>query len=193
MVDDARDTVTVATGGTVTVTIADPLCPSLAAMMLAVPGATPATTPVADTVATPVLSDDQVIGRPVRTLPPASLRVAVAFVVAPITIEGCAMLTETPATAGGPAPRPPPPQPNAATHNTTAVRALNGIGTPLSMPGLRRAETQYGGKPRAHKSDGLSRGPTTPRGRWAPPGSALAQLPGGRLPGGGPPGPIGFV
>jgi hypothetical protein len=77
----ASTTVTLATGGTVTVTVANPLCPSLPATMLAVPAATAVTRPVGDTVATAVLSDDQVMARPVRTVPPASLGVAVAVVV----------------------------------------------------------------------------------------------------------------
>jgi len=42
---DASDTVIVATGACVTVIVALPVFPSLAAVMLAVPTATPATTP----------------------------------------------------------------------------------------------------------------------------------------------------
>src|SRR4030088_1588031 len=60
-VEEASDTVTVVTGGRVIITWTDPLCPSLSAMMVAVPIATPVITPVADTVATPELSDDQLI------------------------------------------------------------------------------------------------------------------------------------
>src|SRR5512137_1224525 len=52
-------TVTVETGSTATVTVAEPLCPSLVAMMLAVPVATPVTAPEAETVATEVADEDQ--------------------------------------------------------------------------------------------------------------------------------------
>jgi hypothetical protein len=90
----------------------------------------PVTTPLADTVATPLLSDDQLITRPVRTVPPASLGVAVAVVDAPITTDDCPRVTETLATGGGPATPPPPPQPRAAIHNTIAVRAWNDIRNP---------------------------------------------------------------
>jgi hypothetical protein len=79
--EEASVTVTLATGGTVTVTVANPLCPSLPATMLAVPAATAVTKPAGDTVATAVLSDDQVMARSVRMVPPASLGVAVAVVV----------------------------------------------------------------------------------------------------------------
>jgi hypothetical protein len=122
-VEAASDTVTLTTGGRLTVTIADPLCPSLLAMMLAVPAATAVTTPAGDTVAMPVLSDDHAIARPVRTVPLASLGVAVAVVVWPMTTGVCPSVTERVATGGGPATPPPPPQPNAARHNTIAVRA----------------------------------------------------------------------
>jgi hypothetical protein len=151
MLEAASDTVTVATGGTVIVTVADPLCPSLLAMMPAVPVLTAVTTPAADTVATAVLSDDQVMARPVSTVPPASLGIAVAVVVWPTATDVCARETERLATGGGPATPPPPPQPNAAIHKTIAVRAWTGIETPLGMPRLRRAETQYGRKPGTHK------------------------------------------
>jgi len=78
IVEDPTDTVTEATDVEMTVTVADPLCPSLAAVMPAVPALTAVTTPVADTVATAGLLDDQLMTRPVRTLPLASLLVAVA-------------------------------------------------------------------------------------------------------------------
>ena len=56
-------------GGDVTVIVAVPFCPSLLAVMVAVPAATAVTTPVLDTVATDWLLDDQSTTRPVRTLP----------------------------------------------------------------------------------------------------------------------------
>jgi hypothetical protein len=48
--------------------------------MPAVPAATAVTTPLPSTVATPELLDDQVMARPVRTLLPASLAVALPLV-----------------------------------------------------------------------------------------------------------------
>jgi len=125
----ARDTVTLATGGIVTVSVAEPLAPSLVAVMRAAPAPTAVTTPPNETVATAELSDDQPMVRPVRPLPPASFRVATAVVVPPTTIVGWPRTTETLATAGGPATPPPPPQPNAAKHNTIAVWARNDIET----------------------------------------------------------------
>jgi hypothetical protein len=70
-----------ATGIGTTVTDADPGTPSLVAMMLVVPTATAVTTPLLDTVATPVLPDDQVTTRPLSGLLFASSVVAVACVV----------------------------------------------------------------------------------------------------------------
>src|SRR4051812_11469031 len=74
---DAGDTVTDATGTTVTVIVAAPLCPSLVAVIVAEPTATAVTRPFADTVATLDALLDHVIVRPVSTLPAASLVVAV--------------------------------------------------------------------------------------------------------------------
>src|SRR5438270_142704 len=62
----------------VTVTAAVPLIPSLVAVTVAEPGAPPVTSPVPLTVATPVLLLVHVTTRPNRTLPAASLRVAVS-------------------------------------------------------------------------------------------------------------------
>ena len=76
--EDATDTVTDATEVETTVTVADPVRPSLVAAMPAVPTLTAVTSPVPDTVATAGLLDDQLTARPVRTLPFASLVVAVA-------------------------------------------------------------------------------------------------------------------
>ena len=64
-----------------TVIVADPLCPSLLAVMLAVPALTAVTSPVPLTVATAALLDDQVMTRPVSTLPSAAVRIAEACVV----------------------------------------------------------------------------------------------------------------
>jgi hypothetical protein len=81
---EAGDTVTDATGaggGAVTVSAAEPLCPSLEATMFADPAPTAVATPLELTVATPVFELDHVMLRPVRVLPLASRRVAVALVV----------------------------------------------------------------------------------------------------------------
>jgi len=57
-------------GGAETVTVALPATPVLTAVIVAVPGDTPVTTPVEPSiVATLAFDDDQVTGRPVRTLP----------------------------------------------------------------------------------------------------------------------------
>src|SRR5689334_7000669 len=71
-------TVTEATGTDVTVIPEVPLRPSLVAVMVAVPATFAVTRPVLLTVATPVVFEDQVTGRPVKMLPFASLRVAVS-------------------------------------------------------------------------------------------------------------------
>jgi hypothetical protein len=75
-------TVTVATGAGVTVIGAPPVMPSLVPTMLADPADIAVTSPVVDdTVATPVLSELQVIVRPVSTRPFASNKLALACVV----------------------------------------------------------------------------------------------------------------
>jgi hypothetical protein len=102
--------------------------------MRVVPAPAAVTTPVADTVATTELSDDQLMARPVRMLPPASVGVAVAVVVVPATIDDCARATEMLAIGGGPVGPPPPPQPNVARHNAIAVRTRSGIGTSAAAP-----------------------------------------------------------
>src|SRR5437773_7795583 len=66
-------TVTDATGTCTTVMADVPLCPSLVAVIVAVPATFPVTRPVVFTVATVVLLLDQVTVRPVSTLPFASL------------------------------------------------------------------------------------------------------------------------
>jgi hypothetical protein len=50
-----------------------PICPSLAAVIVASPTDTPVTNPVDETVATAVLLDTQPTARPVNTLPLTSL------------------------------------------------------------------------------------------------------------------------
>ncbi len=71
-----------------TVTEAEPLRPSLVAVMLVVPGATAVTTPLPLTVATPVLLLLQTIVRPESTVLFASRSTAVAVVVLPtVSVE----------------------------------------------------------------------------------------------------------
>ncbi len=70
-------TATVLTGTSDTVIVLVPLCVSLVAVIVAVPGATAVTTPAADTVATPVLFEPHVTTRSVTTLPAVSLTVGV--------------------------------------------------------------------------------------------------------------------
>jgi hypothetical protein len=76
------ETVTVATGAGVTVRVTLPVFPSLVATMFAVPTLAAVTSPVdGDTVATAVLSELQLIARPVRRVPFASRVAAVLWVV----------------------------------------------------------------------------------------------------------------
>src|SRR5438552_986840 len=84
--------------GAITVIGADPLWPSLVAVMLAKPAVRALTTPDAFTVAMEGMSDDQVTARSLRMLPFASLRLAVAWVVAPTVIADEASDTDTVAT-----------------------------------------------------------------------------------------------
>ena len=70
--------VTVLTGTKVTVSSADPLWPSLVAVMVLVPAPTVVIAPVALTVATVVVDDCHVTVRPTSTLPLASFSTAVA-------------------------------------------------------------------------------------------------------------------
>src|SRR5438132_271490 len=84
------DTVTAATGATVTVTVAVPLWPSLVAVIVTgPPAATPLTSPLPFTVAIVLSLDCQVMTRPVNGLPFASRGVAVSCTVCP-----CSTLTE---------------------------------------------------------------------------------------------------
>ena len=69
-------TLTDATGTIVTDTVAEPLCPSLVAVIVAEPAAAAVTTPVPLTAATAALLLAQVIARPASVLPFPSLSVA---------------------------------------------------------------------------------------------------------------------
>jgi hypothetical protein len=75
--------VTVPTGTAVTVTVASPRCPSLDAVMVALPGARAVTTPVADTLATSELLEDQLTARSVSVAPLASFKVADSVAIEP--------------------------------------------------------------------------------------------------------------
>jgi len=74
----ASETDTVATGFAATVRLAEPVLPSLVAVMVEEPTATAVTTPFEATVATAVFELDQVTLRPVSTPPAESLATAVA-------------------------------------------------------------------------------------------------------------------
>ena len=91
-------TTTEATGTVDTVTAAVPACPSLVAVIVTAPTATPVTRPLAETVPTAPLPVVQVSARPLRTLPLASLRVAVSCTVPPTYMLGAVGLTVTDAT-----------------------------------------------------------------------------------------------
>jgi hypothetical protein len=99
---DAGDTLTVATGGGITVTVAEPSCPSLEATIVTGPPiVTAVTRPVDETVATAVLVEVQVTVRFVRLPPWASRVVAESCAVPPTTIEDVGGDTSTEATGGG--------------------------------------------------------------------------------------------
>ena len=84
-----------------TVTVAEPVFPSLVAVIDAVPSAAAVTVPLSSTDATEGLDEVHVVARPVRTLFPASLSTAVARVVLPCSTEAAPRVTATVATAGG--------------------------------------------------------------------------------------------
>src|SRR5205809_206209 len=91
-------TVTAATGTVLTVIVAEPLCPSEVAVIVAAPAATAVTSPLALTVATAVLPLDQVTVRPGSELPFASCGVAVSCTVCPTCTDAVAGFTVTDAT-----------------------------------------------------------------------------------------------
>jgi hypothetical protein len=99
MLGEAGETLTVATGTAVTVTVAVAERPSLVAVMVALPVAFAVTTPVFETVATLVLLLDQATVRPVSVLLLASRSVAVSACVAPTVILGAVGETLTLETA----------------------------------------------------------------------------------------------
>lgn len=70
--DAAGDTVTEATGARLTVTIADPVRPSIVARITAEPAATAVTNPVPETVATAGVKLNQAAARPTKAPPEAS-------------------------------------------------------------------------------------------------------------------------
>jgi hypothetical protein len=120
----------------------------------------------------------------------------VAVVVPPTATEGCARATERVAIGGGPVTPPPELQPIVTRQNAIAVRMRSGSGTPLGLPGpaegrelnmeanqgcTSKAAADY--RPGAVAVAGFHQSGLN----YSAPGGA----PGGLLPGGGPPGPIG--
>src|SRR5437870_9878924 len=91
-------TVTEATGTCTTVMADVPLCPSLVAVIVAVPATFPVTSPLELTVAIAVLPLTQLTVRPVSGLPFASFGVAVSCTVLPSFTQADAGLTVTEAT-----------------------------------------------------------------------------------------------
>src|SRR3989454_1051053 len=87
-----------ATGTLATLVVADPLFPSLVAVIVADPAATPVTRPPDDTVATAGLPLVHVTARPARMFPAASLSVAVSCTVPPTYTFGTVGLMVTDAT-----------------------------------------------------------------------------------------------
>lgn len=117
---DVGETLTLATGGGITVTVADPSCPSLdATIVTGPPMLTAVTSPVDDTVATALLVDDQVTVRFVRLLPWASRVVAVSCAVWPTVMDDEGGETTTEATGGGGSV--PPPQATITVRQATSV------------------------------------------------------------------------
>jgi hypothetical protein len=100
---EARVTVTDATGGGATITVFDPLFPSMVAVIVADPGATAVTSPdVGPTVAIATLDVDHVAVRPRSGVRFASKALAVSCAVAPTIMFVGSPETSTVATAGGP-------------------------------------------------------------------------------------------
>src|SRR5690242_7479691 len=75
-----------------------PACPSLVAVMVALPSAAADTKPLAETLATAAASDDQVTVRPVKTLLFTSFVTADNWLVVPITTFADDGVTTTEAT-----------------------------------------------------------------------------------------------
>src|SRR5258706_7907227 len=98
MLADAGATVTVATGLRTTVMAEVPVLVSQVAVMVAEPASRQVTSPLPFTVATVMLSLDQVTTRPVSAVPPPSLGVAVSCLVLPTSTVAEAGLTDTEAT-----------------------------------------------------------------------------------------------
>src|SRR5436309_7880299 len=94
-VAEAGATLTEATGTCTTVMADVPLCPSLVAVIVAVPATLPVTSPLELTVATVVLLLTQVTVRPVSGLPFASFGAAVSWTVLPSFTEADAGVTVT--------------------------------------------------------------------------------------------------
>ncbi len=91
-------TATDATATAVTVMPTVPVCPSLVAVIVAVPAPTPVTSPLPFPVAMAVFELAHVTTRPARALPLASLGVAASCAVCPTTTPAAAGLTATDAT-----------------------------------------------------------------------------------------------
>src|SRR2546423_5215418 len=91
-------TLTDATGTGTTVMVDVPFCPSLVAVIVAVPATLPVTNPLVLTVATAASLEAHVTVRPVNTLPAASRSVAVSRTVLPSFTLAVAGLTLTDAT-----------------------------------------------------------------------------------------------
>jgi len=87
--------------GSTAVTLAEPLFPSLVAVIVAVPGVSVATRPAPDTVATALLELLHDTVRPESVAPAASFVVAPSWVVAPASTVGVGGLTSTVATGAG--------------------------------------------------------------------------------------------
>src|SRR5690348_16834887 len=87
--------------GAVTVIVAVPLCPSLVAVMVAVPAPIAVTTPDVVTVATAPLLVDHVMARPVSVLPLASSVAAESVTVPPTDSDLLPGVTTTDATGVG--------------------------------------------------------------------------------------------
>ena len=95
---EAGLTVTEATGTFVTAIAVVPLCPSLVAVIVAVPAARAVARPADVTLAISELELDHVIARPAKIVPLLSLATAVSWIVPPTCRLAAAGLTATEAT-----------------------------------------------------------------------------------------------